>query len=130
MSISPQKNLTSCDETLMNNIDKMLDIPLSFLIKLHVLLLFLLFFLHSFIHNSNLITTTACIIDRQKRQAHTLLQYIVFLCTLRLDDDPCNGRDSLASFLDEGLGTSLDGVDEIASPIFPSLGRNDSGEYY
>lgn len=90
---------------------------------------FLLFFLHSFIHNSNLITTTACIV-LLKTTGHTLLQYIVFLCTLRLDDDPCNGRDSLASFLDEGLGTSLDGVDEIASPIFPSLGRNDSGEYY
>ncbi|CAL8080325.1 unnamed protein product [Orchesella dallaii] len=43
------------------------------------------------------------------------------------EDDPCNGRDSLASFLDEGLGTSLDGVDEISSPIFPTLGRNDSG---
>jgi len=39
-----------------------------------------------------------------------------------------SSRESLANLLDEGLGTSLDGTDEISSSIHPTLGRNDSGK--
>lgn len=40
-----------------------------------------------------------------------------------------SSRESITNLLDEGLGTSLDGTDEISpSTTHSTLGRNDSGE--
>ncbi|CAG7731698.1 unnamed protein product, partial [Allacma fusca] len=41
-------------------------------------------------------------------------------------DNGGSSRESIANLLDEGLGTSLDGTDEISSSIHSTLGRNDS----
>jgi len=38
-----------------------------------------------------------------------------------------SSHESIANLLDEGLGTSLDGTDDISTSIHSTLGRNDSG---
>lgn len=52
---------------------------------------------------------------------------MMMLFTLPIGENG-SSRESLANLLDEGLGTSLDGTDEISSSIHPTLGRNDSGK--
>lgn len=55
-----------------------------------------------------------------------------FVVSCFFSGDGGSSRESLANLLadaDEGLGTSLDGTDELCTPGHPNLGRNDSGKW-
>jgi len=54
--------------------------------------------------------------------------FILYIVVVSCIGEHGSSRESLANLLDEGLGTSLDGTDEISTSIHPTLGRNDSGK--